>query len=354
MRTVSAVIFAWLFLFGVFNITPALAQTNAGVTVIPAFIEKPADPGVTLNEVLKVTNESDFEKLYYLYKKNITGVESGGVPIFAEEGVVSTEYEMSEWVELTIETVTVPAHERIEIPFTIRVPESASPGSHFAGVFVSEEPPRVRETGAGVGFEVASILIIKISGDIDDSARIRSFSTDRLLYSTKDVTFSIKVENQGNILIRPRGPIEIRSMFGGEPDVGTVNPDLAGVFPKTVRDVDYHWQSDGIGFGRYEAVVALSYEGDKGQKTIDASVIFWIFPMKIILAFIIGFVLIITLGYFLTRYYINRAIMRAAGGRRIVPQRYRAQVGVSRFTFVSTAIMAVIVLFLLIMLLFSA
>jgi hypothetical protein len=344
---------AVLFLFLSFGGT-ALAQDSAGIKVIPATIEEAADPGAQLNTVIKVTNESDADKEYYIYKKDIKGVEAGGVPVFSEEMGERTGFEMTEWLVLPTEPLKVPKGETVELPVVINIPSDASPGSHFAGIFVSVEPPKLREIGAGVGYEVVSVVSIRISGDVSDAARVRSFSTDKLIYGAKQVEFTAKIENQGNIMIRPRGPLTITGMFGGDPVVLTVNDTLAGVFPGTMRDLVFEWNDEGIGFGRYEAILALAYDGEDGQKTIDASLVFWVFPIKVMLAFLGGFVAVIGLGYVLTKYYINQAIMRAAGGRRIVPQRYRRQVGVSRFTFIFTAIMAVIVLFLLVLLIFSA
>lgn len=341
----------------VLYVLPVHAQDNAGITLIPTFIDNdgPVNPGEILSRTLTVTNESATDKEYYVYKKNIKGVGDGGVPLFAEEGAEVTGFELSEWIELPVEQpLAVPAYGSREIPITIRVPENATPGSHFGGIFVSVEAPKLRQTGAGVGYEVASIVHFRISGDIVDTARIRSLSTDKLLYGSKNVKFTAKIENQGNILIQPRGPITITSMFSAEPDVFTINENLAGVFPGTMRDIDFEWNSDGLGFGRYEAILALVYDGAFGQKTIDASVVFWVFPIKIMLIIFGVVVGIAVAGYAFTRYYINQAILRAGGGRRIVPQRYRAQVGISRFAFIFTMLMAVLVLFLLVLLIFSA
>ncbi len=346
-------VFVCLFFVGTFTHLVS-AQQNAGITLVPATIEEPANPGDVLSETLTITNESNIEKEFFIYKKNIKGVEAGGVPLFAEEGAERTGYELSEWISISAESVLVPAFGSVELPVIITVPDSATPGSHFGGIFVSAEPPKLREIGAGVGYEVASVVSIRISGGINDTARIRSFATDKLLYSEKNVTFFAKIENQGNILIRPRGPISITSMFGTDPEVFSVNDTLAGVFPGTVRDIEFTWQSDGIGFGRYEAILALSYDGDDGQKTIDASLIFWIFPVKIMLGILSAIVVVLALGYFLTKYYINQAIMRSAGGRRIPPQKYRKQVGISRFAFVFISLMAVLVVFLLVLLIFFA
>lgn len=336
-----------------FMALPVYAE-ESGIKLIPATIEKLANPGDVLNEEVKITNVSGEDKQYFIYKRDIIGVEDGGVPIFAEEGTEKTGFEITEWVTITAEPINVKAGETIILPISIAVPQNASPGSHFGGVFVSLEAPKLREIGAGVGYEVASILSIRISGDVIDDARVRSFSTDRLFYSTKDINFSAKIENQGNILIRPRGPLEIKSMLGGTSEVVTINEALAGVFPQTIRELTFSWNDEGIGFGRYEAILALSYDGEDGQKTIDASVVFWVFPTKVILPILFGFIAILLTGYFLTRYYINQAIMRAQGGRRITTYRYRRQVGISRFTFVFVSLVGVMVVFLIILLIVFA
>lgn len=345
---------ACVFLFVLSFAPHAYAQSGAGITLVPASIEERADPGSVISQTLKVTNESDEEKQYYIYKRNIKGVEGGGVPIFADEESERTGFEITEWIQLPTEQLIVPAYETRDIPITINVPENATPGSHFGAIFVSAEPPKLREIGAGVGYEIASVVSIRINGDILDSARIRSFSTDKLFYSKKNVLFTAKIENQGNILIRPYGPVTITGMFGMKPITFAVNENYAGIFPGTMRDINFEWNSDEFGFGRYEAILALAYDGDDGQKTIDSSLVFWVFPIKAMLLILGAIIAIIALGYFFTQYYINRAVMRAAGGRRIVSQRYRKQVGVSRFAFVFTAIMAAIVIFLLVILIFSA
>lgn len=349
-----------IFLLGVFVLagsagflTSVHAQ-ESGIKLIPASIEERADPGQVLVREVKVTNVSDEDKEYYIYKRDIIGVEESGVPVFAEENTEKTGYEITEWIGFAGETILVKAGETVVLPITITVPENASPGSHFGGVFVSQEAPKLRQMGAGVGYEVATIISIRISGEVVDDARIRSFSTDKLFYSAKNVSFLAKIENQGNILIRPRGPLQITSMFGGKPFVTTVNENLAGVFPGTVREIAFEWNEEGLGFGRYEAVLALSYDGDEGQKTIDATLVFWVFPLNVLLPLIGGFITVILVGYFLTRYYIRQAIMRAQGSRRIVSPRGRRGAGISRFTFVFVTLMGTTVILLLVLLVMFA
>lgn len=353
-RSAAFFVFAFFFLSLTLFDTSCVYAQEAGLRIIPASIEERVDPGETITETLTITNVSEVEDQYYLFKRNIKGVEAGGVPVFAEDNLEVTGYEISEWIAVQGEPLTIPAGASAAVPLSINVPENASPGSHFGGVFVSKEPPRLREIGAGVGYEVAAIISIRINGDIVDNARIRSFSSDKLFYGTKNVDFIAKIENQGNILIRPRGPLTISSMFGGEPDIQIVNNSRAGVFPGTVRDFEFSWEDEGIGFGRYEAILALVYDGDNGQRTIDASLVFWVFPAKVVIPLVGGILFLLLGGYVFVKFYIRQALTKAAGGRRIVSRRYRKQVGISRFMFVFVTLMSVFVLFLITLLIIFA
>lgn len=342
------VVCAFLCAIGVFvGAHHVLAQASAGITVIPARVDERADAGSEQHFTFTVKNESDTDKEYFVYIRDITGVDDGNVPLFADPNQEKTPFEMSEWLSVPFPSVQVPARGTVEVPLTMRVPADASPGSHFAALFVSEEPPRLRETGAAVGYEIASTIHIRIAGTVTDSARVRSFSTDKLIYGDKDIRFTTKVENQGNILIRPRGPVTLTGMFGGEPQVFMVNENESAVFPYATRDYETTYALKGFAFGRYEAEVALVYEGENGQKTIDASLVFWVFPVKIVLSVLAAFVLIFFLGWFFTRYYVNQAIMRASGGRRIQSARYRRQTGISRALFVLITVLTVLALFLI-------
>lgn len=323
------------------------AQNAGGITILPAFIEEAADPGNERTYVLTVTNPGDEEKEYFVYTRDIKGVEGGGVPVFADPNEEKTSFEISEWLSLSTEKITIPAGGSVDVPLVMRVPDNASPGSHFGGIFFSVEPPKLRQTGAAVGYEVATIISIRISGDISDAARIRSFSTDRLVYGNGNVHFAARIENQGNILIRPYGPITITGMFGGDPEVFTVNESHAGVFPGTGRDFEFDHTIDGFAFGRYEALMTVVYDGDKGQKTMDATLVFWVFPLKIMLSLLGVLAFIVIGGGLLGRYYVNQAIMRAAGGRRIASQRTRRRSSMSRAMFVFVTILVTFAILLL-------
>lgn len=349
-------IFGVLLMFGYGFIPSASAQQqSAGVELKPAIIEDKADPGYVFEREFVLTNKSATPQTYYLVTKDITGVSDAGVPIFADPGAEVTGYEISTWLQFSAEPLTLAPGDSASVPVKILVPDNATPGSHFGGLFVTVEPPKLRQTGAGVGYEVAAIITLRISGDVVESARIREFSTDKLVYGTPQVAFTTRVENPGNVLIRPRGPLEITNMFGKRVGSLIVNDTQGGVFPGVTRQFDTVWSGEGVAFGRYQAVVGLLYGETGALNTVSATVSFWILPVKI-LAPVLGILSLMLLSIYLgVRIYVRRALEEVAttAGRRIVVRR-RKDAHMSYLMVIAVTLLVVTTLFLIGLLIFYA
>lgn len=331
------------------------AQNSAGVSINRATIESPADPGDIMEESFEVTNLSNEEQTYYIFTRDIVGVRDGNAPEFAREGQELTGFEISTWIDLPSEPLVVPAGGKATVDFTINVPENATPGSHFGGVFVSVEPPKFREIGASVGYDVASIVSIRISGDAIVNAQIREFSTEKIIHGSTDVTFTVRVQNTGNVLVRPFGPLEVYNMFGRRVHTATFNDTAGGVFPGTIRDFTQDWIDENPGFGRYQAVLSLIYEDNGGNRTIDATVSFWILPMKIIGPALLALVVLLLVSYFGVRMYVRRAVQQVSGGRgRHMVRRHRKSKQISMLMLVSIVLLTVTALFLILLLILFA
>ncbi len=328
------------------------AQSVSGVGIKPSIIEEPADPGEILKEKITVTNLSEVSNTYYLFTRDIAGVTGGNAPIFAEQDAEITGYELSEWISFNETEITLEPGEEKIIEITISVPDAATPGSHFGGVFVSLEPPRLRQSGAGIGFDVANIIVIQIAGDVLQSAQIRSFSTNKLVYGSTNVDFFARLENKGNSLIRPTGPLEIFNMFGKQVAVLNFNDTQGGVFPHTIRDFTINWTDENVGFGRYQATLALSYGLPGRKSTISSSLSFWILPMNIITPALIILGIVLLSSYIAVKMYINRRIHALSGGRRLVQRRRRG--GTPLLLTVAIILLVVTALLLLILLLLFA
>ena len=345
--------FLFLSFFLLIFLSPVLhtqAQSNgSGIGIKPATIEDSAEPGTTKEYDISVSNLSSSPQTYYVYTKDIVGVENGGVPVFADEDEEKTGFELTQWLSLDTAEISIEPGQEKSLHLTIDIPENATPGSHFGGIFISLDPPRLRSTGAAVGYEVANIVSIRIAGDAVENAQIRSFSTDNYIHGEAVVDFATRVENKGTVLVRPTGPLEVFNMFGKRVALLTFNESKAGIFPQSTREFTIRWEDEGPGFGRYQAVLSMVY-GDKGrQATISSTVSFWILPMNIILPAVgvLAFLLLAT--YVIVRLYVRRTLQGVSGGTRRLVRR-RKNTGISALLLVAVVMLAVTALFLIILL----
>lgn len=345
-----------VFLYG---LTAVLVNAQSeGVSISPAVIEETIEPGSIKEYSIKVENLNSFEQEYYVFTRNISGVRDGGVPVFAKEGAERTGFEMADWITLGADRILIPARSSVNLNFTMAVPEAATPGSHFSGIFISVEPPDIEASGAAVGYQVANIISIRVAGDAIEEANIRQFATSQFLYGSQDVDFSVRIENTGNVLIRPAGPLEIYNMLGNK--VGTLmfNEEQYAVFPRVpnptdeelngMREFELTWSGDAIGFGRYEAILSPVYGDEGAKKTMTSTVTFWILPMNIIVPALLTLAVLFLIIFVSVRLYIKRSLAHLDHGRRIV--RRRKQGGPSVTLLILVVTLTVTALFLIVLL----
>lgn len=305
LHTVSLAVFGSLLLL---SSVPSLAQaqTTIGLQLKPAIVEDQVDPGASHEYSIAVTNISSAAGTYYLIAQDIKGVDDQGRPTFSKPGEV-TGYELSSWITLPSGPLTLAAGETKNVSFSVQIPSGASPGSHFAGVFVSDKPVAPTTSGTGVGFNIGSIVSLRISGDIREDAALREFSTDKLIYATPNVAFMTKVQNSGNVLVQPTGFVQIANMFGKQVASVPVNDSVASVFPNSERVYTSTWQSSDFAFGRYEATVSLVY-GTDAKKTIYSTTSFWVLPIVPIVTVLGTLLALVVLVYVLMKMYIRNKL----------------------------------------------
>ena len=344
-----------------FFVLPVAAQENrAGVGITPAVID-PAEqfkPGQVGQFSVKVSNLSAVEQIYYLSKRDIIGVQDGGVPVFAEERSDKTGFEMTDWITLSANEITIGAGQEVDVPFLITIPETVSPGDHFASVVISVDPPELRSSGASIGYEVANIISIRIAGEVKEQARIREFSTDKYLYGSTNVEFLARIENEGNTLVKPTGPLEVKNMFGKRVALLTFNESQAGIFPKTassngLREYGVHWEDSSPGFGRYEALLSVVYGETGNMNTISSTVTFWILPTNIVLPAAGALAILFLIIFVAVKVYVRRSMAFATSGstRRLVRSRQQNRFPV---LLVIISMLALSALFFIILLLLFA
>lgn len=304
--------------FLVFNAAdPAWAL---GIKISPPIIEPLVQPGSTYNDSLKVTNDSSESITLYPYIRDFEAQGEEGTARLVDPG---TEKDgISAWLNMDTSSLDFQPGETKAIPFSIVVPENASPGGHYGAIVVGTRAPDLKinteDKGAAIATaqEVASLILVQISGEMDVNADIREFKTDRSFYNSPfQISFSTRIENKGNIHIKPRGEIKITDMFGKTVTTLDLNKQGSNVLPQTMRKFNNEWKEKG-GYGRYKASLALSYgvsadNGGTGMQSLFSEVTFWIIPWRTIIPTVLGLIFIASLLVIWLKFYKSKAIKKA-------------------------------------------
>ncbi|MCK5211392.1 hypothetical protein KAJ89_01695 [Candidatus Parcubacteria bacterium] len=312
----------WLFVMASGFFVPA--KTNAqgvGIKISPVIIEDLIDPGSTETYEITVTNNSNSAKLLYVYLRDFRAEGEEGKPKLTAPGT-ETGFSLAAWINISAEPQEFGANESKTIPFQIAIPADAGPGGYYGAILFGTEPPRLNldseEKGAGmaIGQQTGALLLLQVKGDVDEEARIREFTTEKGVYGTPfDIEFIIRVENMGNVHIKPIGNIAVKNMFGAEVGNIRVNNGGSNVLPDSIRRLTENWQGES-GFGRYTASIGLSFGtatrlGGQGKQTLYTEMTFWIFPWRIIIPILLSLIIVFALFILFLRLYKNKAVQKA-------------------------------------------
>lgn len=303
-------------------------RPSSALTLVPPSMEFSVQPGEKVESKIKLFNEEQNPISVFTSVSNFTAKGENGDPDFDfAEDLVG----LADWIDVGAGPFTLQPGDRIEIPFSINVPANAEPGGHYASIFFGTDPSIRAEDGGQVSIRslIGSLIILRVAGDVREQAAIESFvpSDNRMSFSRLPVSLELRIENQGNVHIRPQGKIVIKNLFGGETTQLTINEANGAVLPDSVRRFESIWSKDAssskagnffaelgaewrnFGLGPYTATASVTY-GQSGL-TLTANTKFSVWPWRILTIgtlLIIGVILGLVFG--IRRY--NRAIINRA------------------------------------------
>lgn len=286
------------------------------LTVSPTIYELTASQGQTIVKAVRLENESKDVQTFQPSTQNFIADPEGKSPYFVGN---EPQESLANWISINSSKITLKPGEKVDVPFTIMIPNNAEPGGHYAAIGWSDIPSSV-SSGANISvnsdIRFPMILLNVVSDangqplEVVEDAKIQSFGTKdgETMFQRLPVVFTASISNSGNVHFRPEGHITVKNMFGRAVAVLPFNPGKGegNVLPNSVREFFVPWDK-GLAFGMYTGELTMMY--GRNGKTLDSSstVTFWVMPPVMVLLWLVAIILIIAIGVLLTARGLKRS-----------------------------------------------
>lgn len=247
-------------------------------------VEGTLEPGHTYSYCVRIFNREGVDATYDLAPVDIRVSRNPDVVIELEKGKpIGT----GAWIHFERTLITIPSGTIALVPYVIKVPADAPPGTNFGGISIDEH-------GApGSGLMITKSIVVQVIVDIPGNAthklNVDDIRYQRLLVHPQDksfVGFSVVADNQGNAIEHIAGDITIKSITGHAVADLKLTPDR--VLPKGRRRFRVMWNDPPwIGYFR----PTLNVTSDSGVRRIQLKGIIVIPPWKFTIALILAILL---------------------------------------------------------------
>lgn len=249
------------------------ADTSRSFTIIPPIFELKANPGDILTEVVSVFNSGSENITIASSIENLKPMgEQGQVQVIGNsgEGLPS----LKDWIQVKDGNFNLAKGATKNVSYTISVPGNAEPGGHFATILFGTTGSKTDNTGAQLSQKIGTLVLLTVAGKTNESAIVTKFSSAKKLYwSNETINFDLKIADQGNVYIRPRGFMVITDIFGRKVD--QIEIDGKNILPGATRQIPLEYKAKRF-FGPYTATLTLIY-GNSNQN-LNTTTGFWVIP----------------------------------------------------------------------------
>lgn len=283
----------------------AAQDPGSGFTITPPIFDLKANSGDQLEEVVSVYNNASEDLEIATTIENLKPIGEVGQVQVTEDGLPS----LKDWITVDSYVAKVKQGETRNITFKIKVPANAEPGGHFATVLFGTTPKTDTSAGgSAISQKIGTLVLLTVAGEAKESASITNFKPEKTKYFTyQDINFNMRLQNDGNTYVHPKGTISITNIFGQR--VKEIEVEGKNILPGAVRQMTAGFSPNRL-FGPYTANLSLVY-GATNNKNLNYSVGFWVIPWKQT-----AIVLVIIIIFFLLRKRLWRALMVIIGKKK--------------------------------------
>lgn len=170
-------------------------------------------PGESVEDAVELTNFSDEEATFTLQAADGVVSESGTFDILrpGEENEAA-----GQWIELDQQEVTVPADESVTVPFTMTIPDNATPGDQPAGIAASVSAGE--DENVSMVSRVGARIHLRVDGDIMPTLAVEDMNVDYQQnwnpFAPGTATVTWTVHNTGNVRLGTEQMLSSSGPFG--------------------------------------------------------------------------------------------------------------------------------------------
>ncbi|TDC25136.1 DUF916 domain-containing protein [Micromonospora sp. 15K316] len=175
------------------------------------------DPGATVTDYVAVTNHSPRPLTLTLYASDAVTTPYGGFDLLPG---AQRPLDVGSWARLSTSALTIPSTSRVTVPFTLTVPENATPGDHTGGIVASLAATTTDGQGntVSVDHRVGARLYLRVTGELRPALALEDLrvhhTASRNPFTGGEIIARATIRNTGNVRLAGRPRLSASGVFG--------------------------------------------------------------------------------------------------------------------------------------------
>ncbi|WP_054679271.1 WxL protein peptidoglycan domain-containing protein [Microbacterium sp. No. 7] len=297
------------------SVAPARADGPDGRASFDYIVE----PGNVYEDHVVVRNLGERPLTVTLYAQDAVQTTENAFEVLTPDDEAA---HIGAWVRLGAADVTVPARDRVVVPFEVVVPEDAAPGDHVGGIVaVNAAGPGVQGgAGAAVQYRVGTRVHLRVAGNVEAGLRVDTldgrYETRWTPFAAAPLDVTATLVNTGNVRLAPDARVQVTGLFGwwsGSAPLGGFAEILPGGAQSGAGVLDEVPAIGPLWVTVEVTAVASAGQDITGMTRIETrTVVVWAMPWVLLGAVAL---LLVALGIALRNLWLRRRARRAARAR---------------------------------------
>ncbi len=284
-----------------------------GIQISPVLVDLNAEKGQSYNLVLTVTNVTTQELLLKASVNDFQAKDETGNPeVILEDTSGDSSYSFRQWVNPIGDMVLAPKESRV-VNATVNVPQNAEAGGYYGVIRFTGTPTDKEKANLTISASVGTLILTRVGGDIQERLVMQEFFAQKNgkkgdLFEAGPLSLVQRIENTGNVHLKPTGSITVKDIFGKTIATEAINATDGNVLPNSTRRFEEVLSKQRL-LGRYTATAEIAYGTTGG--VLLASTTFWVIPYKLIILVLVALLITVWIVRRILKLYKKRVIAQS-------------------------------------------